>query len=75
MNYDVKMSMVFSADVSVSIPPRATVSEGDLMIQVCVALFAVDDTERNFNLTLATSSGTGIILQQALGMHFVNNYS
>ena len=37
----------------------ARVSEGDGIVKVCVTLMALQDTERNFNVTLITSDDTG----------------
>ncbi len=31
------------------------------MVQVCAMLSAMEDTERDFTITLATSDGTGIL--------------
>ena len=45
--------------MSVSVPAMVSVDEGDGMVQVCAALSAVEDTERDFSVTLATSDGTG----------------
>ena len=46
-------------DVSVSVPAMVSVGEGDGMVQVCATLSTVEDTERDFTITLATSDGTG----------------
>ncbi len=40
-----------------------SVGEGDGMVQVCVILSAVEDTERNVNISLSTSDGTGNALK------------
>ena len=45
--------------MTVSIPDMVSVGEEDGMVQVCATLSAVEDTERNFTITLATSDGTG----------------
>ena len=49
------------ADVTVSVPAMVSVGEGDGMVQVCATLSAVEETERDFNVTLSTSNvdGTG----------------
>ena len=54
------MKFSYSADVSVSVPAMVSVGEGDGMVQVCATLSAVEDTERDFTITLATSDGTGM---------------
>ncbi len=48
------------ADVIVSVPAMLTVGEEDEMVQVCVTLSVVEDTERDLNMTLTTSDGIGI---------------
>ncbi len=48
-----------STDVAVSVPAMLSVGEGDGIVQVCATLSAMEDTERNFTITLATSDGTG----------------
>ncbi len=53
------MRNVMSTDVTVSVPAMLNVSEGGGLVQVCVTLSAVEDTERNFTVSLATSDGTG----------------
>jgi hypothetical protein len=45
--------------VTVSVPATMSVGEGDGMVQVCATLSAVNDTEREFSITLATGDGTG----------------
>ncbi len=45
--------------MTVSVPAMLSVGEGDGMVQVCGTLSAIEDTERNFTITLATSNGTG----------------
>ncbi len=47
------------ADVTVFVPSMLIVNEEDGMVQVCATLSAVQITERNFTITLATSNGTG----------------
>ncbi len=37
-----------------------SVGEGDRMVQVCATLSVVEDTERNFTISLATSDSTGL---------------
>ncbi len=50
----------YHLDVTVSVPAMLTVGEGDGMVQVCATLSAIEDTERNFTLTLSTNDGTGM---------------
>ena len=58
--FDYKKNL--SVDVSVSIPAAVRVYEADKMVQMCIRLLSpMDATERSFNLTLATSGGTGIL--------------
>ncbi len=47
-------------DVTVSVPAMLSVGEGDELVQVCATLSVMEDTERDFTVTLATSDGTGI---------------
>jgi hypothetical protein len=54
------LRMSYSAVVTVSIPAMMSVGEGDGMVQVCATLSAVDDTERNVTITLATGEDTGM---------------
>ena len=54
----------------VSIPDVVSVGEEDGMVQVCATLSAVNDTERNFAITLATSDDTGSYIST---MIFNNN--
>ena len=46
--------------MAVAVPAMVSVGEGDGMVQVCATLSAVEDTERDFTITLTTSDGTGI---------------
>ncbi len=55
-----KNQITVATDVVVFIPTLMGVDEGDEMVQVCATLSTVEDTERNFTITLATSDGTGI---------------
>ncbi len=48
-----------STDVTVSDPAMLSVDEGDGMVQVCATLSAVEDTQRNFIITLTTNDDTG----------------
>ena len=50
---------VFHVDVIVSIPVMVRVNEEDEMVQVCAVLTSVENTERNFTITLATKDATG----------------
>ena len=43
----------------VAIPATESVSEEDGMVQVCATLSAMEMTERDFTITLATSNDTG----------------
>ena len=52
-------------DVTVSVPATITIHEGDGIVQVCATLCAVENTERDFTITLATSDGTGTEKQKA----------
>jgi hypothetical protein len=53
-------SLFTTAVVTVSVPAMMSVGEGDVMVEVCATLSAVNDTERDFTVTLATGDGTGI---------------
>jgi hypothetical protein len=47
--------------VILSVPAMMSVGEGDGMVEVCATLqSAVNDTERNFTVTLATGDGSGM---------------
>jgi hypothetical protein len=52
--------VILNAEVTVSVPTTMSVNEEDGMVQVCASLSAVNDTERNFTITLATGDGTGM---------------
>ena len=47
-------------DVTVSVPAMVSVGEGDGVVQVCATLSAVEETERDFNITLNIADGTGV---------------
>lgn len=49
----------FFTDVTVSVPSKLNVSEGDGSVQICVTLVALESTERDFSITVATSDDTG----------------
>jgi hypothetical protein len=49
-----------NAEVTVSVPAMMSVGEGDGMVQVCATLSAVNDTERDFTIALATGDGSGM---------------
>ena len=60
-------------DVTVSVPTMVSVGEGDGTVQVCATLTAIEDTERNFTIMLATSSLEGNQLYAAVsGSDYVN---
>jgi hypothetical protein len=52
--------MFYSAVVTVSVPAMMSVGEGDGMVEVCVILSAINGTERNVTITLATGEDTGM---------------
>ena len=52
-------ALLYYADVLVSIPSSKKISEGDGIVQVCATLTALENTERNFTVTLTTSNDTG----------------
>jgi hypothetical protein len=37
-----------------------SVGEGDVMVEVCATLSAMNDIEREFSITLATGDGSGM---------------
>jgi tellurite resistance protein len=45
--------------VTVSLDGDMSVSEDAATVQVCATLSAIEPTERDFNITVATSDGTG----------------
>ena len=55
------MSTIYPPVVTVSIPETVSVGEEDetMAVQVCATLSAVEETERDFIITLATSDGMG----------------
>lgn len=52
-------------DVTVTVPSKLNVSEGDGSVQVCMTLVALESTERDFSITIATSDDTGISQRHA----------
>ena len=48
-----------SADVTVSVPAIVSVGEEDGMVQVCAYLSAMEETQRDFTIILATSNSAG----------------
>ena len=55
--------MFHLVDVSVSIPAMERIGEGSGTLTVCALLSAFEDTERNLNISLSTSDGTGVLMQ------------
>ena len=53
------LHMLVGPDVSVSVPTRISVGEGDGSVQVCATMSAVEETERDFNITFSTGDSTG----------------
>ena len=45
--------------MSVSLPAMARISEAIGMVEVCTTLSAMEDTERPFDVMVATDNGTG----------------
>ena len=45
--------------MTVSVPATISSDEGDGMVQVCATLSAMEDTQRDFTITLGTSDDTG----------------
>ena len=54
--------MYIKTEVMVSTPALETISEDDVMVEVCATLSAIEDTERNLIITLTTSGSMGIII-------------
>ena len=52
--------MFSSPDVTVFVPAMVLSGEGDGTVRVCATLSALEDTQRDFNITLTTRDGTGI---------------
>jgi hypothetical protein len=46
-------------DVTVTLDRDMSISEDNGTVQVCATLSSIEPTERDFNITLATSDGTG----------------
>ena len=46
--------------MTVSLPTTISIGEGEGIVEVCVTLSAMEDTERNFDIALATKDDTGI---------------
>ena len=59
---DNAITLLYS-DVTVMVPAMVSVDEGDGMVQVCAELNAVEVTQREFSVTLATSDDSGIRIQ------------
>ena len=51
------MILLSFLDITVSIPAVVSVGEEDRMVQVCATLSALNDTERDFTISLATTGG------------------
>ena len=51
------MILVSFLDITVFIPAVVSVGEEDGMVQVCATLSALNDTERDFTITLAATGG------------------
>ena len=45
--------------VTVSLPTMVSVSEDDEAVSVCASLTAVENTQRDFTVTVTTSDGSG----------------
>ena len=45
--------------MTVTVPAMLSVGEGNETVEVCILLSAIDATERDFPVMLATSNGTG----------------
>ena len=48
------------SDVTVMVPAMVSVDEGGGMVQVCAELNAMEATQREFNVTLASSDDSGM---------------
>ena len=64
-------SYSFNAVAEVSVPDELSVAEDEGTVQVCATLSL--STEVDITVTLATSDGTGMCVQQ-LALLCVNNY-
>ena len=55
-------NLFFSLDVTVMVPAMVSVDEGGIrgVVQVCAELSAMEATQREFSVTLASSDGSGI---------------
>ena len=53
------MRGILPTAVTVSIPATESVGEEDGMVEVCATLSAMEKTERDFTITLATSNDSG----------------
>ena len=55
------MFIFHTADVNVSVAAVISVGEEAGMVQVCAVLSAMNDTRRDFVISLTTRDGTGIV--------------
>ena len=53
------MTSFFFLVVTVSLPTMVNISEGDGMVTVCATLSAMEATEKDVVITLATNDDTG----------------
>ena len=51
-----------------------SIDEGDGTVQVCATLLAMEDTERDFVITLATSEDTGMCVHDYMSAHLIHGF-
>ena len=64
---------IFFADVLVFVPTMLSIGEEDEMVQVCAILSALEDTEKDFIVTLATNDDTGTCFNKTEFYNYVMN--
>ena len=47
--------------MTVYLPAVIRIDEGDNRVQICATLFSIENTEKDFIITLGTSNDTGIV--------------
>ena len=62
------------ADVTVFIPDTLSVNEDGGALQVCTTLSAIETTEKDLNVSLATTTGTGTSFYSPLFVTSQHNF-
>lgn len=57
-----RLQLLSNVDVTVFVPSMIAVGEANGSVQVCTTLLAMEDTGRDFTITLTTYNGTSIYI-------------